>query len=275
MLDIKEYLKPSTIQSAYEMGQMPGSLYVSGGLMVAQLKVSSVERLVDLKSVGLNHIEDHGNLFKIGANVKLADLISNPNLASLNGNLIKNSIKEIGSTQIRNMATLGGSIAFKLGWSDIVTIFMILDSNVEIYDGKFSKISLQEYVTKSLKGSIITEVEVPKSDGIAVFEKFAKSNFDIATLNLGLRIVLDGQTIKDARIVVGSRPMISQRIRAVEEFLMGKNLKDVSKDACDLMEKVVQVGSDIRASAEYRKALSRALLEKALRRVNHEGEFED
>ncbi len=267
MLNVKAYLKPDTVQSAYEMGQIPGSLYVSGGLMVAQLKISNVERIVDLKSVGLTHIEDHSDVFKIGANVKISDLISNPYLANLNGDLLKNSIKEIGSTQIRNMATLGGSIAFKLGWSDIITIFMILDSNLEIYDGEFSKISLQEYVKKSPKGVIITEIEVPKSGGIAVFEKFAKSNFDIATLNLGLKVVLDGQIVKDACVVVGSRPMVSQRIKEVEEFLIGKQLNGITKDACDLMERVVQVGSDIRASAEYRKALSRFLLDKALRRV--------
>lgn len=266
MLDIKEYLKPNTVQSAYEMGQMPNSLYVSGGLMVAQLKISSVERLIDLKSVGLTQIEDHGNAFKIGANVKISDLISNPSL-NINGDFIKIALKEIGSTQIRNMATLGGSIAFKLGWSDVITIFMVLNSNLEIYDGKFYEISLEEYAKKSMKGAIITAVEVPKTEGVAVFEKFAKSNFDIATLNLGLKIVLDGQIVKDARIAVGSRPMVSQRIKEVEEFLIGKHIKSASKDACDLIEKVIQVGSDIRASAEYRKALSKFLLDKALRRV--------
>lgn len=267
LLKVKEYVKSDTIESAYEIGQMPNSIYVSGGLMVAQLKLSNVERLIDLKNLGLTYIKAQDNEFKIGANVKIADFISNLSLAHLNGDFIKNAIKEIGSTQIRNMATIGGSVAFKLGWSDVITMLITLDSNLEVYDGKISKVSVEEYAKKSMKSAIVTEIDIPQKTGTAVFEKFAKSNFDIATLNLGLKIVFDGQTIKDARVVVGSRPMISQRVREVEEFLIGKNVKDSSEKACDLIEKVIQVGSDIRAGAEYRKALAKALLDKALRRV--------
>lgn len=266
MLTIEEYVKPDTIQAAYELGQMPNSLYVSGGLMVSQIKSEKLERLIDLKHIDLDYIREESEFFRIGANTTLSTLMFNPSLSTLGINFIKDSVREIGSVQIRNMATVGGSIAFKLGWSDVTTIFMTLGARVKIYDGNFQSMTLENFVEQRLKGVIVTEVEVPKVKDKCVFEKFSRSTFDIATLNLGLKIKLDGQFIREATVVVGSRPMISKRITEVEEFMVGKKIDRISSDVCELIQKVIQTGNDLRASAEYRKALSSALLSKALRR---------
>ncbi len=235
--------------------------------MVSQIKSERLERLIDLKSLDLDYIREEEDHFKIGANTKLSSLISHPSLSNLGGNFIKESIKEIGSVQIRNMATVGGSIAFRLGWSDVITIFMTIGSQVEIYNGNFEKMDLEDFISKKSRSAIVTEITVPKIDEKCVFEKFAKSNFDIAILNLGLKVSLDGKFVKEARVVVGSRPMLSQRIREVEEFMIGKEIDKISEESCALIQKVIQTGTDIRAGAEYRKALSGSLLSKALRRV--------
>ncbi len=269
MLKIKEYLKPKTIEEAYEFGNLLNSLYVSGGLIVAQLKVSHLERLVDLKTLGMDEIED-GNTVKIGANVKLASFMKNSILSTLNNGFFKEVAKEIGSTQIRNMATIGGSIAFRLGWSDVTTIFMTAKSQVELYDGIFRKMSLENFIKDGKRDQIVTAVYLPKNARFLAFEKFAKSTFDIATLNLGIALSLKDDRIEDVTVVVGSRPMISERVREVEEFLTGKDLLSSMDKAADLMEKVIKVGTDMRASSEYRKALAGALLKKAMRRICHE-----
>jgi len=269
LLNVKEYVKPNKVEEAYEIGQMPNAFYVSGGLMVAQLKISKVEHLIDLKSLGYEGIEDQGKEIKIGANTKISALMSDKILL-LYGQPFRDALKEIGSMQIRNMATVGGSIAFKLGWSDLTTIFMTLNSKVEFYDGSFRKESLEAYLVGNHKGAIITSLYVPKPSGFWAFEKFSKSTFDIATLKLGIKIDIKGKKIKDARIVVGSRPMISERQEEVENFLIGKELNQMIDKVGDQIEKIVKCGTDIRASAEYRKALSKALLTKAMRRVEDE-----
>ncbi len=269
MLKIKEYLRPETIEEAYEMGSLPNSLYVSGGLIAAQLKISRLERLVDLKTLGMDEIED-GSIVKIGANAKLTTFMNNPILSSQNNGFFKEVAKDIGSTQIRNMATIGGSIAFKLGWSDVITIFMVTESQVEFYDGNFHKTTLENFIKDGKRDQIITAVYLPKNTKFMAFEKFAKSTFDIATLNLGIALSLENELIKEITIVVGSRPMISERVREVEDFLKGKDLLNSIDKAANLMESVVKVGTDMRASAEYRKALAGALLKKAMRRICYE-----
>ncbi len=269
MLEVKEYLKPKTVEEAYELGILPNSLYVSGGLIAAQLKISHLERLIDLKSLKMDEIEE-GEFVKIGANTKLAAFMKNPTLSKLNNGFLEKSAREIGSTQIRNMATVGGSMAFKLGWSDVITIFMTMKSQIEFYDGGFQRVPLENYIKNGKRTQIVTAVYLPKSTHFMAFEKFAKSTFDIATLNLGAAILLENGVVKDATIVVGSRPMISERIREVEEFLKGKELSNSIEEAAKLIEKVVKVGTDMRASAEYRKVLAGALLKKAMRRIYHE-----
>ncbi len=267
MLTANEYLKPRSLEEAYRLGNLPNSLYVSGGLMVAQLKLSNLERIVDLKSLGLDEITEEDGKIKVGANVRLSSFLNDPVLSKMYGGFFRDVAKDVGSTQIRNMATIGGSVAFKLGWSDVITMLMTVEASVEIYDGELRKIPIDRFVAEKHRGAIIKTILIPNEDGSAAFEKFSKSTFDIATLNLGLKLSFNGETVKKSVVVIGSRPMISERIPIVENFLNGKNAKTVLEDAAMLVENSVKTGTDIRATSEYRKELATALFKKAMRRV--------
>ncbi len=267
---LKEYLKPQTLEEAYEMAQVDNSIYVSGGLMVAALKSSRIERIVDLKNIGLNEVEN-GEFVKIGANVKLSEFMRNPLLSEFGNGFFKNMMKEVGSTQIRNMATVGGSVAFRLGWSDVITALMVANADVEIFNGKLNKMTLEDYLNMKRGREIVTAVYLPKEERLMAFEKFAKSTFDIATINVGVSLTLKDGKIFNPIVAVGSRPMISERIRDVEEILKEKELSNtVIDEAVSKMKSVVKVGNDVRATAEYRKALAGSLLKKCMRRIEDE-----
>lgn len=268
LLTANEYLKPQSLEEAYKLGNLPNSIYVSGGLMVAQLKLSNLERLVDLKPLGLDGVTEEENGIRIGANVKLSALMTDRTLSQMYGGFFREVAGDVGSTQIRNMATVGGSIAFKLGWSDVITMFMTVEASVEFYDGEIRELPIDEFISEKHRGAIITSVKIPKGDGVSVaFEKFSKSTFDIATLNVGVKLEFDGETVKKSVIVVGSRPMISERVPVVENFLNGKDAKNALEDAAMLIENSVKTGTDIRASSEYRRELAVALFKKAMRGV--------
>ncbi len=272
MLNIKEYAKPSTFGEAYQLGRLANTLYVSGGLLIASLKSSRLERLVDLKSLGMEEIED-GERVKVGANVKLSAFMTNPLLSNLNHGFFKEMMREVGSTQIRNMATVGGSVAFRLGWSDVITALLMSKSTVEFYNGQLNEMPLESYLEEKRKKEIVTAVYIPKNSRFMAFEKFSKSTFDIATLNIGVGMNVRNGKMENITVVVGSRPMISERIIEVEKFLNNKELSDSVDAAAQLMRDTVKVGGDIRANAEYRKALSAALLKKAMRRIYDESQI--
>ena len=46
---------------------------------------------------------------------------------------VKNAVKDIVGVQFRNMATIGGSIWGRFGFSDVLTVFLAMDSYVELY----------------------------------------------------------------------------------------------------------------------------------------------
>jgi CO/xanthine dehydrogenase FAD-binding subunit len=268
---LKAYLKPQTLEEAYELAQDNTSIYVSGGLMVAALKSSRIEKIIDLKSLGMNEVED-GESVKVGANVKLSEFMQNPILSEMYGGFFHELMKEVGSTQIRNMATVGGSVAFRLGWSDVITALMVAETDVEIFNGESKRMPIEDYLTMKRGKEIVTAVYIPKKENrFMAFEKFSKSTFDIATLNVGVSFEIQNGNISKAVIAVGSRPMISERVEEVEDFLEGKSFTpSLVDETASKIREVIKVGNDIRATAEYRKALAGSLLKKCMRRIENE-----
>lgn len=49
--------------------------------------------------------------------------------------LVRDAVCDIVGTQFRNLATVGGSIFGRFGFSDVMTAFLALDSYVELYKG--------------------------------------------------------------------------------------------------------------------------------------------
>ena len=48
---------------------------------------------------------------------------------------IRESVRHIVGVQFRNCATVGGSIFGRFGFSDVLTMFLALDTWVELYTG--------------------------------------------------------------------------------------------------------------------------------------------
>ncbi len=268
---LKAYLKPQTLEEAYDMAKTDNSIYLSGGLMVAALKSSRIERIIDLKSLGMNDVKDREEV-EIGANVKLSEFMRVPVLKEMYNGFFRKLMKEVGSTQIRNMATIGGSVAFRLGWSDVITALLTSKADVEVFKGETKRMTVEDYISMKREKEIVTSIYIPKiQNRFMAFEKFSKSTFDIATLNAGVSFELKDGEISDAIVAVGSRPMISERVKEVEEFLEGKKLSpSLIEEAASKMRKVIKVGSDIRATAEYRRILAGSLLKKCMRRIEDE-----
>ena len=66
MITIGNYVKPKTLEEAYELNQARSSR-VMGGMMWMRLGNARVKTIIDLSDLGLDQIEDEGNVIKIGA----------------------------------------------------------------------------------------------------------------------------------------------------------------------------------------------------------------
>jgi xanthine dehydrogenase YagS FAD-binding subunit len=110
-----EYAAPSTIDDAVKLLGSPGAAALSGGTdLLSRMKdyVTSPDRVVylkDIKSIaGISGDAKAGSL-TIGANTRLTDIVASKEIREAYPALWQATV-EVGSPQIRNMATVGGNL---------------------------------------------------------------------------------------------------------------------------------------------------------------------
>ena len=107
-----EYVSAQSPQSAATLAGKDGR-YIAGGIdILGEIKDRIVEpkRLVNVKSLGLREIKPGAQSWTIGANVTVAELAAHAELRKAFPGLAE-AAAEVGSPQIRNVATLGGNLA--------------------------------------------------------------------------------------------------------------------------------------------------------------------
>ena len=129
--------------------------------MWMRLGNARVKTVIDLSGLGLDQIEDEGNVIKIGAMCTLRQIEQCEALRDLCGDGIAECVRHIVGVQFRNQATIGGSIYGRFGFSDVLTAFLALDTFVELYDG--GTIRLSEFVNRKPDKDILLSVIVRKS----------------------------------------------------------------------------------------------------------------
>jgi xanthine dehydrogenase YagS FAD-binding subunit len=109
-----EYAAPTTVDEAVKLLGAQGAAALSGGTdLLGRMKdyVSSPERVVYLKDIKeLSGISgDSKSSLTIGAGTRLTDIVANAEVRAAYPALWQATV-EVGSPQIRNMATLGGNL---------------------------------------------------------------------------------------------------------------------------------------------------------------------
>lgn len=254
MLSIANYARPSTLEDAYALSQEKGSV-ILGGMLWLRLQNKKVSTAVDLCELGLDRIEDCGDCFRIGASVTLRQLETHEGLNRLTCGAMKNALSPIVGVQLRNLATVGGSVFGRFGFSDVLTLFLALGASVELYAG--GTISLAQFAEMGKVNNLLTHVIVPKTPVRAVYlaQRNAAADFPVLTTAAVMRMS-DGKL----RCAVGARPL--HAVLLPEFDLARANADGIADYAGNAADSLV-FASNRRASEEYRRHLCRVLLRRA------------
>ena len=108
-----EYARARSVDRAIQLST-PESRFLAGGIdLLGEMKeyIITPKRVIDLKLIpGLDRIDTSASIWKLGANVTIAEIAKNERIiATLPG--LAEAASEVGSPQIRNVATLGGNLA--------------------------------------------------------------------------------------------------------------------------------------------------------------------
>ncbi len=175
---IIEYHRPQTLEEALALLARPGIITVplGGG---TSLKKDGQEPIavVDLQSLGLNTIERKGKAILIGATVTLQALRETPGLPDA----LYRAIDLEATYNLRQMATVAGSLVACGGRSAFATALLALDATLTFVGERSSPVGLGDFLLmrpNSLRGNLITAILLPANARLA-FEYVARTPADL------------------------------------------------------------------------------------------------
>lgn len=255
MITIQKYVRAQSLEEAYQLNQSKRSRIV-GGMMWMRLGRGSVGTAIDLCDLGLDTVEETDEQFTLGVMVSLRQLELHTGLNAYTCGAVKNAVKDIVGVQFRNMATLGGSIWGRFGFSDVLTMFLAMDCYVELYKGGI--VPLEEFAARKKDNDILVRLIVKKTPGKFVYTAMRNQRTDFPVLACAL-----SQVNGTCRAVIGARPAKAMVIRDEEGLLDGGITEDSARSFAEFVAGTAPTDSNIRASAAYRTHLIRVLTERA------------
>lgn len=260
MITINQYVKAKDLQEAYELLQKNRNNQIIGGMLWLKMQDRMIPTAIDLGNCDLENIVEKEDEIEIGAMVTLRQLEDSSLLEKYFGNLFKDALKDIVGIQFRNMATVGGSVFSRFGFSDVTTALLALNCDVVLYNKK--RISLIEFMEMKYDRDILTHIIIKKEALKTCFLCERKSATDLSIINVA--VSFDGNNYN---IVVGSRPKKAVRKELkVEALPQNSSLEDISKKAKEVAA-TYELGSNMRGSKRYREILAEVLIERALKQV--------
>ena len=200
VLKFGTYVRVGNAAEAYELLQKNRNNKIVGGGIWMRLGSRRVATAIDLSACGLDQIEETETEFRIGAMCTLRQLERHAALNALVNNAFEFAVHDIVGVQLRNTATVGGSIYGRFGFSDVLSAFLALDSYVELTGA--GRVPLAEFVDMGYVRDVIEHVVVVKHDYRASYEAVRKAATDFPSLNV-TAAWWDGSW----HVTVGARPL--------------------------------------------------------------------
>ncbi|KPU46193.1 carbon monoxide dehydrogenase medium chain [Oxobacter pfennigii] len=261
MFTINNVVQPETLKEAYEILVSKKNNTMLGGCAFLKLSNKRIETGVDLSSLDLSYIKEDENFIEIGASTTLREIETSSLLNSYFNGILRESVKNIIGIQLRNIATAGATVFSKYGFSDFNTALLSLDAEVELYKG--GRMLFEEFLSKSYEKDILSKIYIKKKGRIAVYTSFRNSSSDYPILNAAVSCLDDNW-----RIVLGARPQGAKIADKASALLLNKELDEkLIDEAAGIASEELTYGSNMRATEEYRRALSKVLVKRTVKEV--------
>ena len=275
---VEAFYEPKSIPEAVRLLRRGAgrTRVVAGGTDIAVQADRSIRFLIDIRRLGLDYIRRKGSGWVIGATTTMTALEECPAIQILANGILSRAASTCGSVQIRNMATLGGNLANASPAAETAPPLLVLDARVILAGTRGRRrVPLREFFSGPgktiLNGALLVEIEIPPvprggRTGWS-FQKVGRIESDIAVVNASAVLQVDrARRCTWARIALGAVAPTPMRARKTEEMLLGQAVDAGLLDrVSEAVVSEVHPITDVRASAEYRREMSRVLVQRALR----------
>jgi len=277
-----DYHSPASVQEAISLlGRLKDDAKVLAGghslLPMMKLRLAQPKHLIDLRKVpGLSGIKEEGGAIAIGA-LTTHYAVESSSLLKQKVPLLTETAGTIGDPQVRNMGTIGGSLAHADPAADYPAAVIALGAEL-VAEGPKGKrtIKVDDFfkglLTTALQPQeILVEIRIPSwpaGTGMA-YMKFPHPASRFAVVGVAAVVTADGKKVGVGVTGAGTKAV---RAKGVEAALAGRTLDAATlKAAAEKAADGVDVQADLQGSVEYKthllKVYCRRALEAALSRA--------
>lgn len=272
-----EFQLPKTVEEAVALlvGREDSRCIAGGQTLVAMINAGLVapKFLISIEEISeLRSIEEKGDSIRIGAAVTHREVAAYGGFFRAN-QIIREAAAVIAHPAIRNFGTMGGALAHGDPASDYPTAAVAAGATVEVAGFEARRVVAAsdfflDYLTTALEpGEMVTALILPQAPAGAAghYLKFSRVDGDYAIVSIGVTLTLRNGVCTQARLAaggLGSKPLWCAEADAA---LCDTRCDDpaISRAARHLLDLADPV-DDVRASADYRRALLPKLLRRAV-----------
>lgn len=206
---------------------LAGGTFVLNYLKKAARPPSDVVGLKKIAS--MRGIHAAGDGLEIGAMTTIAELAEHEEIEKYFPSLREAALK-LGTSGVRNMATLGGNVASRFFWADMPAVLMSLGAELifETLRGE-RRMSIGDFLEeKSVEKSLLTRVRLPEKNRRAFYFRHTRAmEVDVPYAALAFSCRTGGDRMGDVRCVVNTASSFPVVLKGVEKLLEGKAPADV------------------------------------------------
>ena len=246
LLNHFSYHHPKDLEEAVSLlSSLPDAKLIAGGtFLINNLKalkkkglktpahIISLKKIKELKSIRVDH-----HSVSIAAMTTIDEIISSKELAKALP-ILTTVAENIATTQIRNMATIGGNITSRYTWAEFNNCLLALDAKLHfiLCDKKTTIVPIDEFLSKNAKcNDILTSISIEtKKNTITSYQRLPRSSdVDIPLFAVCLKAEAEDNCLKNVCAVINKGTSFPKREKKLEQVLEGLTLGQTPQKQLD------------------------------------------
>jgi len=278
-----EYLQADTVVNALEsLEKHPDATLLAGGhtlLPNMEVGLADPDTVIDIGRIdAMQGIERDGDVMNVGALTTYSEIVDTDQLWD-RATVLTEAIREIGDTQVRNRATIGGNLVRPEPTSDLSAATIASDATLiatSLHGER--RIDADDFFLPMRKTALdedelLTRIEIPlvSGDASGAYSKTQSPSARYTLLGVAARMSVDDGTVSTARVAANGVTNHGIRLGRVEDALEGTRL-DAETIAAAATQAAAGIDEsemidDSQASATFRRQLLEVYTQQVLERT--------